>query len=163
MGGRTGGTGWEGGKYFGHGVDREDWTDGKWTDGWGGTQYKDELVYWSQLQFAEDLLPRLTAIEAGSEGWLVGIPKLSPELHSVEKPPSHLWAGFSSSLLPNPLYHLHPVFSGSCPVLNFCQSQEMGGNTSISLELRVKVAGRMGGHLTCHSNIVGWHSAIGRC
>lgn len=107
MGGRTGGTGWEGGKYFGHGVDRGDWTDSKWTDGWGGTQYKDELVYWSQLQFAEDLFPRLTATEAGNEGWLVGIPKLSPELHSVEKPPSHLWAGLPSSPTPFITYILY--------------------------------------------------------
>lgn len=51
--------------------------DGKWTGGWGGTQYKDELVYWSQLQFAEDLFPRLTATEAGSKGWLVGIHRAS--------------------------------------------------------------------------------------
>lgn len=136
----------EGGESFGHGVDREDWTDGKWMGGWGGTQYKDILVYWSQLQFAKDLLPRLTATEVGSEGWLVGIPQLSPELHSVEKPPSHPWTGLSSALLPIPLYHLHPVLTGSCPVLNFCQgqSQEMGGNTAISLEPTVKVAGRVG-------------------
>lgn len=53
------------------------------------------------------------------------------------------------SSCPTLRYHFHPEFPGSCSVQNLYQgqSQEVSGNTAISLELMVKAASRVEGCL----------------